>query len=245
MSLRTTKYFYTFLFFVIGLYVLGHSLTEVFAGCASYITFPLRVNNLIDFSVFKHLYLILRFIFREWTRKQKQKYFSIVKSFEFYQRICKQRGIGWFDKLTVRNQIQSKKLILTEDITLADDATLVGSFIGKVSDKIGVDADGNDITEQITGFDKFDRVDNMININSQATVNNTAAISARILNTTANATSLPIINPIVQGDISLQKTISDPVLALESILDTKLEQVALSPYATITNVNTRLPSHWH
>ena len=38
----------------------------------------------------------------------------------------------------------------------------------------------------------------------------------------------------------MQKTISDPVVTLESILNTKLEQAALSPYETITNVNTKL-----
>ena len=61
-----------------------------------------------------------------------------------------------------------------------------------------------------------------------------------MLTTTANSTFLPIINPIVQGDISLQKTISDPILTLESILNTKLEQADLSSFETITNVNTKL-----
>ena len=93
------------------------------------------------------------------------------------------------------------------------------------------------ITEEIRIIDKLSRIDTKIQNNLHTSINNTAAIGGRMLTTTAHATFLPKLNPLVSGDISFQKDISAPEVTLESKLNAKIEQSDLLLYETtiITN----------
>ena len=69
------------------------------------------------------------------------------------------------NKLIVKNQILTKQLVLTENITLADNVTIVGDLVGKITNIIGVDETGSDITEEMTIIDKLSRINTRIQNN--------------------------------------------------------------------------------
>jgi hypothetical protein len=148
------------------------------------------------------------------------------------------------DTLTVDNQINSKNILITGSIKLANDATFEGRFIDNYTETTRtIDSEGleTELIEEINLSEKIERIESKINTNVLAHTNNAASIATRYTKTQADANFVNSSDAKVTGELNIRADLTDNYTTLTSMLGQKVDNNTLTnSYTTTTDMNASL-----
>ena len=140
------------------------------------------------------------------------------------------------DNCLIGNSTTTKKLVINESITLSETGSFSGKFINDFVESLD-----EDTTETIDLYEKILRIDNRINANSTAHINNAGAIASRYTKTEADDKFAPKLNAQFTGDISIRENADAQYETLNSKLASKVDSTTLATnHYTKTQMNTKL-----
>ena len=128
-----------------------------------------------------------------------------------------------------------ENIVISEKITLHQDAEIEGYFLKTFSEPLD-----EDTNEEIDLFEKIARIDTKISTNTLQNGNNAAAISTRYTKGQADTLFAKSTDPYITGSINIRDDMSTPFETLDSILSTKVDDSQLGNYVSLEDSDTAL-----
>ena len=138
------------------------------------------------------------------------------------------------DNLTINNRlnvgdvVNTKNIVISDKITLHQDAEIEGYFLKTFSEPL--DEDTNEVIDL---YEKIARIDTKISTNTLQHANNASAIATRYTKGQTDSMFAKSTDPYITGNISIRDDISSSFETLDSKLSTKVDVSQLGNYVTI------------